>query len=203
MKNLVKNYYLFLRLVEEQFVHAAHRDKAHCLRGCHKCCTGFFGITLLDALHLRENIKKAPPHIRGRIIRTANRQLDLLETKKAFSRNTPLLRSSASADILARGSAGMRCPALGDDDTCLIYANRPFLCRIFGPTVRGKRRTVLLEGCGHFSKDISESDYPILSIYKDEDMLLRSLFAVAGRKRLTYIETIIPAALVLDLEKWL
>jgi Fe-S-cluster containining protein len=123
--------------------------------------------------------------------------------KKAFSRDTPFLRSSASADILVRGSAGMRCPALGDDNTCLIYAHRPFLCRIFGPTVRGKRRTVLLEGCGHFSKDISESDFPILSIYRDEDMLLRSLFAVAGRKRLRHIETIIPAALVLDLGKWL
>jgi hypothetical protein len=62
---------------------------------------------------------------------------------------------------------------------------------------------VLLEGCGHFTKDIPESDYPILSIFKDEDMLLRSLFAAVGRQRMRHIETIIPAALALDLKKWL
>jgi Fe-S-cluster containining protein len=203
LKKHVQNYTLFLHLVGEQYVHATRKNKARCRRGCHECCTGFFAITLLDAVYLRESLKKYPSDIRKRVIKAAQEQLDFLEQEGTFNRNSPLLRSASKAVALALLSAGMRCPALSDDKSCLIYEHRPFLCRIFGPTVRGKRRAVLLEGCGHFSKDIPETDFPILSLYKDEDILLRSMFSEAGYKRLRHIETIIPAALALDLTKWL
>jgi Fe-S-cluster containining protein len=203
MKGLLQNYSLFLHLVGEQYVHASEKNKARCRRRCHECCTGFFAITLLDAVYLRESLNKYPSDIRRRVVETAQKQLDLLEQEGTFSRNSPLLRSVSKADALARKTAGMSCPPLSDDKRCLIYEHRPFLCRIFGPTVRGKRHAVLLEGCGHFLKDIPETDFPILSLYKDEDILLRSMFPGTGYKRLRHRETIIPAALALNLEKCL
>jgi Fe-S-cluster containining protein len=204
MKKIVQNYAKFLQLTSTQFAEAAKKNGVRCLRGCHECCaSGFFDITLLDALHLRASMQKVPAHIRKRVVGRANEQLDILEKKGVFSRKDPLLRSLKAIDSISRRSARMRCPALDDNGACLIYEHRPHICRIFGPTVRGKRRAVHLEGCGYFKRDIPDSDLAILSNFADEEALLKAMFTKAGRKRKREVDTIIPAALALDLEKWL
>ena len=204
MKKIVKNYETFLRHTSERYAEAWQKNRAKCKRGCFECCTvGFFDITLLDALHLRESMKKVPELVRKRVLDKANEQLDQLEKKGAFSRKDPLLRTLKSIDAISRRSAKMSCPALDDNGGCLIYEHRPHICRIFGPTVRGKRRAVHIEGCGYFTREIPDADFPILSNYKDEETLLKAMFTKAGRKRKREVDTIIPAALVLDLKKWL
>src|SRR5512137_1465000 len=204
MKKIVKNYSLFLQLTSEQFKEAAQKNRVTCLRGCHECCSsGFFDITLLDALHLHRNLKKIPAPVRKRVVDRANEQLDILEKKGAFSRKEPLLKTLASIDSISRRSAKMRCPALDDNGACLIYEIRPHICRIFGPTVRGKRRAVRLEGCGYFTKDIPEADFAILTNYENEDAMIKAMFTKAGRKRVREVDTIIPAAIALDLEKFI
>lgn len=204
MKKTVARYSKFLELTSEQFSEAAQKNRVKCLRGCHECCSsGFFDITLLDALHLRHNLKKLPAAIRRHVIDKANEQLDILEKKGAFSRSEPLLKSLAAIDSISRRSAKMRCPALADNGACLIYEIRPHICRIFGPTVRGRRRAVRLEGCGYFTKDVPEADFSILTNYEVEEALIKSMFTTAGRKRVREVDTIIPAAIALDLEKWL
>lgn len=203
-EKIIRNYSLFLRIVSEHFSAAAAKHSAKCRAGCHLCCsTGLFSISLLDALSLHENLKRVPANVRKRIVAQANEQLDILEQKNIFSRKKPFLHSAASRNALARKSSGMRCPAQGDDNQCLLYEHRPLLCRIFGPAVRGSRHSVLLTGCGFFSRDIPEADFPILSFYKDEDILQKALFSSAGRKRVTDVSTIIPAALALDVKtRW-
>ncbi len=204
MKRIIKNYSMFLEMTTEQFSAATRKIRVKCKRGCHECCaSGFFDITLLDALHLRESLKKMPAQVRKRVVDKANEQLDILEKKGAFSRKDPLLKTLPAIDSISRRSAKMRCPALDDKGACLIYGHRPHICRIFGPTIRGKRRAILLDGCGYFTNDIPEADFPILSHYADEDVLLKAMFVKAGRKRIREVDTIIPAALALDLEKWL
>ena len=204
MKRIIRNYSKFLALTTQQFNEATKKNKVKCRRGCHECCaSGFFDIPLLDALHLRESLKKIPSPIRKRVVGKANEQLDVLEKKGAFSRKDPLLKTLPAIDAISRRSAKMRCPALDDNGACLIYGHRPHICRIFGPTIRGPRRAVRLEGCGYFTKDIPEADYPIFDHYNEEKDLQRAMFKKAGRKRLRAVDTIIPAALTLDLKKWL
>lgn len=204
MNKIVRNYGRFLELTSEQFSAAARKNRVRCARGCHECCSsGFFDITLLDAIHLRERLKDLPPHIRKTVVARASEQLDHLERKGAFSRDSPLLRSLKDIDSISRRSAKMRCPALDDNGACLIYEHRPHICRIFGPTIRGPRRAVRLEGCGYFTRDIPETDFPILSNYKDEETLVRAMFTKAGRRRKRDVDTIIPAAIALDMKKFL
>src|SRR5512147_518737 len=200
MKRIVNNYTKFLELTTEQFREATKKNKVKCKKGCHECCaSGFFDITLLDALHLRESLKKLPPDIRKRVVDKANEQLDILEKKGAFSRKDPLLKTLPAIDSISRRSAKMSCPALDDNGACLIYEIRPHICRIFGPTIRGKRRAVHLEGCGYFKRDIPDTDLDILKNYADEGVLMKALFTKAGRRRKREIDTIIPAAIVLDM----
>jgi Fe-S-cluster containining protein len=204
MHRIVKKYSNFLNKTSEQFREASKKHGVKCKRGCYECCSvGFFDITLLDALHLRASLKRVPAPIRERVIAKANEQLDALEKKKAFSRKDPLLKTLPSIDAISRRSAKMSCPALGENGACLIYDQRPHICRIFGPTIRGPRRAVRLEGCGYFKKDIPEEDYPILDHYAEEQEMQLAMFKKAGRKRVREVDTIIPAALTLDLKKWL
>jgi len=204
MKKVISNYSKFLKLTSEQFKGAAEKHRIKCLRGCHECCaSGFFDITLLDAVHLHDSLKKVPAAIRKRVVAKANEQLDILEQKGAFSRKDPILRSLKAIDAISRRSARMRCPALDDNGACLIYEHRPHICRIFGPTIRGKRRAVQLEGCGYFKRDIPETDLAILKNFTDEGVLLKAMFTKAGRKRKREVDTIIPAAIALDLKKFL
>ncbi len=204
MKKIVDQYSKFLQINSKRFAHAARKNRVACARGCHECCSsGFFDITLLDALHIRASLKRLPAKVRKRVTDKANEQLDILEKKGAFSREDPLLRSLKAIDSISRRSARMRCPALDENGACLIYRHRPHICRIFGPTVRGARRAVHLEGCGYFERDIPEADFPILSYYKDEAVLLKAMFTKAGRTRVREVDTIIPAAIALDLEKWI
>jgi Fe-S-cluster containining protein len=198
----VATYGRFLELVAEQYEAAIRKSGASCLTRCHICCTGFFGVSLLDALHLRKNIRSASPAVKRTILARARKQLKELEAKDVFSLRSPLLRTAAALDRIARRSAGMRCPCLGDDDRCMLYMHRPLLCRTFGPAVKTTQRSVVMEGCGHIRGEVQEADFPILSIYRDEDVLLRSLFKKLGIDPRRRIETIIPAALVMDLAKW-
>jgi Fe-S-cluster containining protein len=204
MNRIVKKYTQFLQRSSKVFSSAASKYNVGCKKGCHECCSvGFFDITLLDALHIRATLKHVPEPIRERVVAKANEQLDILEKKGAFSRKDPLLKSLPAIDSISRRSAKMKCPALDDNGACLIYDQRPHICRIFGPTIRGPRRAVRLEGCGYFKKDIPEADFPIYDHYEEEKEMQKAMFRKAGRKRIREVDTIIPAALTLDLKKWL
>lgn len=204
MHRIVKKYGEFLEMSSKRFGEATKKHSVKCKPGCHECCSvGFFDITLLDALHLRAKLKDVPPEIRERVVAKANEQLDILEKKKAFSRKDPLLKSLPSIDAISRRSAKMSCPALDENGACLIYHQRPHICRIFGPTIRGPRRAVRLEGCGYFKRDIPEQDYPIFDHYEIEKKMQKAMFQKAGRKRIRAVDTIIPAAIALDMKKWL
>jgi Fe-S-cluster containining protein len=204
MHRIVKKYSEFLKRSSEWFHEASKKHGVKCKRGCYECCTvGFFDITLLDAIHLHASLKQVPAPIRERVLAKANEQLDILEKKKAFSRKDPLLKSLPAIDSISRRSAKMSCPALDENGICLVYDHRPHICRIFGPTIRGPRRAVRLEGCGYFTKDIPEEDFPIYDHYEEEKEMQKAMFMKAGRKRIREVDTIIPAALTLDMKKWL
>ena len=204
MNTVIKKYGKFLSKTTELFNEATSKHEVKCKRGCNECCTvGFFDITLLDAIYLKMSLKNIPAHARKKIVSKANEQLDILEKKGAFSRKDPLLKTLPAIDSISRRSAKMSCPALDDNGACLVYDHRPHICRIFGPAIRGPRRAIRLDGCGYFTKDIPESDFPILSHYKEEDVLIKAMFTKAGKKRIREVDTIIPAALTLDLKKWL
>lgn len=204
MHRILKKYDEFLKMSSKRFGEATRKHGVRCKQGCNECCSvGFFDITLLDAIHLRAALRKVPVPVRDRVLAKAHAQLDILEEKKAFSRKDPLLKSLPAIDAISRRSAKMSCPALDENGVCLIYEQRPHICRIFGPTIRGPRRAVRLEGCGYFNKDIPEQDFPIFDHYEEEKKMQKAMFRKAGRKRIREVDTIIPAALTLDMKKWL
>lgn len=123
-----------------QCAHAALLETLPCSRGCSHCCIGPFPITCLDALELQHGLQTLPEPKRLRIVATARRQVELLETAYPALRSTPSLDKwrDEAIDIMVERFSDLPCPALSTDGSCCIYRFRPFTCRTMGiPTEAG------------------------------------------------------------------
>ena len=122
--------------------------------------------------------------VRERVIAKPTSKSTHWRRRRPFPAKIPCLNPCPRS--MRSPGARRKCPAppLAKSGGCMIYEQRPHICRIFGPTIRGPRRAVRLEGCGYFKKDIPEEDYPIFDHYEQEKEMQRAMFRKAGRKRL-------------------
>jgi len=108
-------------------------DDIACRRGCTGCCRGLFDITLLDAALLRRGFDRLSPAqqlpVRGRATaRIAELQRQWPDFPPPYILNLlpdELWTEMPEDDVTP-------CPLLGDDGLCLVYAERPLICRQHG-----------------------------------------------------------------------
>jgi Fe-S-cluster containining protein len=175
-----------------------HREKMQCGRGCFDCCLGLFDITIADAAFLREGLDKLDATTRHTIE----------ERSRALLARVPGLDGAATLeevddetiDAMSDAVGPERCVCLGDDGACLVYANRPLVCRLNGaPLVDLAERVVHAEGC--FKNSITTVDVPRLDyamIEKEERKVLQKLYK-AGFKGVgeAYATMFIPQAVLM------
>jgi Fe-S-cluster containining protein len=98
-----------------------------CRRGCSKCCSQIFNITLLDGWIISEHVKKLPPM----------RQAELKQKAGQYKQGEP-------------------CPALGENGECTIYEARPVICRRFGIPIYDYKNPAKIHACELNFKDGDE-----------------------------------------------
>ena len=124
------------------FAHVAREypDCVTCHEGCSDCCHALFDLSLVEGMAVNQAFNAAFGHGRERsdILTRAS------ETDRALTRHKrELFRAEKDGEspeaIMARAAAlRMRCPLLGPDERCLLYAARPITCRLYGiPTEIG------------------------------------------------------------------
>lgn len=91
-------------------VHARHRARMHCAKGCSDCCHARLSVTLLEAAALAQCVSELPAEQR-----------------------------EALADWAARDDDSA-CAALAESGDCLVYAARPLICRSHGVPIRYGRQ---------------------------------------------------------------
>jgi len=101
-----------------------------CGRGCSLCCYGLFEIGSGDVPLIAEGLEKLHPSRRKMIIR---RSQEIIESSKH-----PDLRNCAPSvkDAFFERTASTPCPNLNKRGECLMYDNRPLVCRTFGLPLR-------------------------------------------------------------------
>jgi Fe-S-cluster containining protein len=109
---------------------ASQPQNLQCGRGCSLCCYGLFEIGSGDVPLIAEGLEKLHPSRRKMIVRRAQ---EIIEKS-----NHPDLRECASGekDAFFARTASTPCPNLNDRGECLMYENRPLVCRTFGLPVR-------------------------------------------------------------------
>jgi Fe-S-cluster containining protein len=120
-----------------------------CRRGCSACCFGPFDISPADAELVAAAVDRLDPPTRSLV------ELRATEQVTRYAELEP--RWNAPWDIDAIGDlrfdrvsdalAGVPCPALGDDGTCVVYDDRPANCRIIGLSMRTPEGGLLDNSC--------------------------------------------------------
>ncbi len=149
-----------IQIVDSAFADAARRSGKWlvCHPGCTQCCIGVFAINALDAVRLREGLKKLEKLAPERARRVRERARDAVSR---LSKNFP---GDPATGLLYEGDEAKRrfadfandepCPAL-DPDTglCDLYESRPMTCRVFGPPLRSEEGLGVCELCFHGASD--------------------------------------------------
>ncbi|HEV2273485.1 MAG TPA: YkgJ family cysteine cluster protein [Acidobacteriaceae bacterium] len=125
-----------------------------CRPGCTQCCVGVFAINQLDAVRLRDGLRRLAGDDPERAAALRERVRASVERLSGGFPGDPLtgeLDDSEEAEARFEEFANEEvCPAL-DPATgrCDLYSSRPLPCRAFGPPVRSEGGLGVCELCYH------------------------------------------------------
>ena len=113
---------------------ARHPGVIPCRSGCTACCLGPFDISVADAAQVAAAVGRLEPGRKAGVTARAEAQLvRMIQLEPSW--NTPYdiaALGEARFDRLTDDLADLPCPALDDQGACLIYHDRPFVCRVMG-----------------------------------------------------------------------
>jgi len=177
---LLRSYELMVDQADRAFnkMKEEHGSSMACELHCSECCHAVFGLFLIEAANLKEHFDQLDTQEKKDVLLRCNeteRGLKRLEKKLELHGEDPGMQAS----ILARER--IRCPLLGDDQSCVLYDHRPITCRVYGiPTkIRGSARVC---GKAKFEKGVSYPIFDLDGVYRNLYGLSKELLAEAGGK---------------------
>ncbi len=126
-------------IADEAFALARRRNPEWiaCRAGCDTCCRTPFAITREDALRLRTGWRELPSGVAAAVQERADAAWRRMgETFPGEAATGELTGEEAWREWFFRRQEGLACPALEESTgACLLYAHRPFACRVYGPLI--------------------------------------------------------------------
>ena len=189
-----------VQIVDSAFADAARRSGKWlvCHPGCSQCCVGVFAINMLDAVRLREGLKKLEKLAPERATRVRERARDAVSRLSKDFPGDPATGLLHQGDEAARHFANFAdhepCPAL-DPDTglCDLYEARPMTCRVFGPPLRSEEGLGVCELCFHGA---TNDEIAACEISADPDDLESTLLQEIEKATGVHGQTIVAFCLV-------
>ncbi|HEV8046679.1 MAG TPA: YkgJ family cysteine cluster protein [Terriglobales bacterium] len=149
-----------VQIVDSAFADAAHRSGEWlvCHPGCTQCCIGVFPVNALDAVRLREGLKKLEKLAPERAARVRERAQDAVSRLARDFPGDPITGLLHETDEAVRRFANFAndepCPALDPvTGLCELYESRPMTCRVFGPPLRSEDGLGACELCFQGASD--------------------------------------------------
>ena len=210
MNNLLKRYGDLLCEVDAWFHGCVvrHPQQITCHAGCSSCCRGLFDITLLDALYLKFGVDQLEVSLHKSITAIAHERLKVLSDQfPEFSKPWLLnLIPEAEWDAIMPEEDETPCPLLSETGGCLVYAFRPMTCRLNGiPLIDASGEELFDEWCTlNFIREdpfkYEDLRFGFTELFAQELLLFREITRILTGKAINEIDTIIPAAIVLELD---
>jgi Fe-S-cluster containining protein len=208
---VMEEYRLLLEEIDRWFslCMQRHPKDIACGKGCSECCRGLFDITIIDAALLQAGFRVLPEEIRTVILEKGAERLGVIrsywpEFDQPFILNH---RSEDDREALMATDDESPCILLDPEGKCLLYAYRPMTCRLHGlPLI-------------DISGEVMESEWCTLNFTATNPLQLENLHgefarmfsseAAIGRnyteellgKAVSELDTVIPAALLIDFRK--
>lgn len=145
-------YRTLLPILDQWFVTGStHADPGvvPCRSGCTACCHGPFDISPADARLVARAVVRLDENARVALQQRAETQLARYRALiPAWGPPWDVTDLGDEAfDELVEALAGLPCPALGDDGSCVIYADRPATCRMIGLPMINEDEEILENAC--------------------------------------------------------
>ncbi|MGM0663522.1 MAG: YkgJ family cysteine cluster protein [Thermodesulfobacteriota bacterium] len=138
-------------------------DAVQCQRHCDDCCHAVFGLFLVEAAYLQQQFARLSSSEKAEtVLRCGRADRELARLQQQLREQEG--KGPVEGDPLALGR--VRCPLLNEERDCVLYAQRPITCRIYGvPTkIKGKARVCGLSG---FDSGTSYPTFDLDGVFRD------------------------------------
>jgi Fe-S-cluster containining protein len=208
IQDLLDRYGMLLAEVDQWFASCQqmYPNLIACGNGCSSCCRGLFDITLLDAIYLKSGLNLLAPEEQSVIREKSLTRLNLINSvHPGFS--APWLLNPLPEeewDEIMPEDDDTPCVLLSSHGQCLAYSYRPMTCRLNGiPLFDTSGEELFDDWCTmNFSQadpaELEELRHPFNELFTQELLLFRELTLRLYGTRISEIDTIIPAAILLD-----
>ena len=182
---------------------ARHPGVIPCRTGCTACCNGPFDISIADVALVADAVAALPGAVWAGVYA---RSLEHVVAMQAIEPdwNAPFDIASigeARFDRVSDGLADLPCPLLDDQGACLIYHDRPMICRLMGLGLVTERGDVIDNGCPIQERfpayeALEPAPFPLEAWELEEDQAKIQAATRFGYDWLVDYETTIAAAIV-------
>jgi Fe-S-cluster containining protein len=211
-EKIIRDYRRLLQVTDRWFARASDRaaEQVRCADGCSQCCRGLFEINLLDAWNLQVGLSRLPAEERQLVLARAGRQLQGIATRWPQLAAPYVLNELAEErwpELMPEDDL-TPCAFLSAQGHCLVYDERPLLCRQHGiPTI--DRRGVLWSD-GWCTLNFTDSDplampqlrWPFRAAMGREFSLLSQFVASLVGEEAGGLDTLIPLAPFIDFDNF-
>lgn len=199
LEPIFQEYKTLARQADAVFSHVSANfpQQTKCAQGCGDCCHALFDLSLIEAMHINRAFHTAFCY--------GPKRSEILEKASHIDRSlTKMKREMFRAEkdgkpideiVATVGATRMRCPLLDDDDRCLLYEERPIICRLYGiPLEIGEKSHV----CRH-SGFMGGEKYPTARMAKIQNSLeqLSNRVADACGSRFELNQVYVPLSMAL------
>lgn len=128
---------------------ARHPGVIPCRTGCTACCHGPFDISVADTVLVRGAVARLPEPVRERAAGAARDQLARIAALEPAWRPPYDVADLGEErfDRLSDALADLPCPLLDAEGRCVIYPDRPMICRLMGLGMQPDQGEVIENGC--------------------------------------------------------
>jgi len=197
-KHFVK-YEAVVSMVDQVFdrVKKEFPKEVFCREKCSDCCYAIFDLTLIEALYLNHRFNETfSGNEKAGLIAVADKT-DRALAKMKRDAYKKVKEGADQLEIVGKMSQErVRCPLLGENNLCLMYAYRPITCRVYGiPTSTAGASHI----CGR-TNFVQGKAYPTLNmdkIYTQLQLLSAELVKDIHSSNIRMHELLIPVSMAM------
>ncbi|MEO8029866.1 MAG: YkgJ family cysteine cluster protein [Gemmatimonadota bacterium] len=140
-----------LRQLDDWFAGAEARNPGviPCRPGCTACCNGPFDISVADVRLIRGAVGRLDPQVRAGVLdRAGQLARRILELAPEWSEPWDIAAiGDERFDRISEALSEVPCPMLDSSGACVIYEDRPLICRWMGLGMEAEDGRSIENGC--------------------------------------------------------
>ncbi len=152
-----------------------------CRIRCCDCCHAIFGVFPIEAAYIHHHLNKLDRKIRRDVQRRAEKSE--VEMLKASDKLKEAFNDDPKMQAYGLGKQRVKCPLLNDKEECVLYENRPVICRVYGVPFSLKhdnKEHSYACGLSGFKAKVSYPTVKLDKIYGELYILSKELLTEAG-----------------------